>query len=99
MASGTPATRVATTAAPEAFTDGESGLMADPDDYSAFAQAVRTLAEDDALRRDVACRGHREALARFSVETCGERVITVYNKVLGDKVLGDKVLGDKVRGG
>jgi glycosyltransferase involved in cell wall biosynthesis len=93
MASGAAvvATRVA--GVPEAFTDGVSGLMADPDDYSAFAQAVRALAEDDALRRDIACRGHEEALARFSVATCGERVIAVYNKVLGDKVLGDKVLG------
>lgn len=74
------ATRVA--GVPEALTDGVSGVMVDPDDYGAFARAVRTLAEDGALRQDVARRGHEEALARFSVETYGERVIAVYDKVL-----------------
>jgi glycosyltransferase involved in cell wall biosynthesis len=67
---------------PEAIADGETGLLADADDYQSFLAQVARSVSDDTLRESVACAGYRQAQQRFSVERCGKQVLEVYEKVL-----------------
>lgn len=52
----------------EVVVDGTTGLLVEPGDAAALADAVARLLGDDALREDLAERGRADALQRFSTE-------------------------------
>ncbi len=56
-------------AIPELIVDGETGLLAPPDDPDAMAAALETLIRDPGLRRRLGIAGRERVAARFSFET------------------------------
>ena len=59
--------------ATDAVVDGETGLLVDPEDDVAVADALVTLLRDRELAARLGEQGRARA-ARFSWETAGERV-------------------------
>jgi glycosyltransferase involved in cell wall biosynthesis len=68
MACGLPVVATRVGAIPEVVDDGVTGLLVPPRDPSALAAAIRTLAEDPALRERLGRAGRRRVLERFGFE-------------------------------
>lgn len=81
-ASGLPAVGSRTGGVPEAVADGETGLLVPPGDPAAAAAALARLLDDHELARRLGERGRARALAHFSSERAGERVLDVWNRAL-----------------
>lgn len=75
------ATRVA--GVPKMITDGEDGLLVEAGSVEALADAIGQLASDSGLRRDLAAAGRRTAERRFSFRRRMERIVAIYDEVLG----------------
>jgi glycosyltransferase involved in cell wall biosynthesis len=67
----------------EAVEDGVTGVLVQPGDPAALANAMRPLLADPALRRRMGEAGRARVLSRFSVDAMTEGNQTVYRKVLG----------------
>ena len=59
------------------ITDGETGLLVEPDDAPAMADALRRLVEDDALATRLADQARRHALDHFSPARYQREVVAV----------------------
>jgi glycosyltransferase involved in cell wall biosynthesis len=83
MALQTPviATRVA--GIPKLITDEQDGLLIPPGDEAALAGAIRRLMDDAELRHRLARAGRATIESRFSFARRMEKVVTVYDEVLG----------------
>jgi glycosyltransferase involved in cell wall biosynthesis len=79
MACGTPVLTASVSSLPEVA--GDAALLVNPRDMIALAEAIKTLAADAALRRDLAERGFRRA-AQFTWAACAEKTISVYRSRL-----------------
>lgn len=66
--------------------DGQTGLMAKPADAADLADKIRTLLDDDALRRSLAESGRRHALEKFD----WSRVGAAYSRIIGDLVAAER---------
>jgi glycosyltransferase involved in cell wall biosynthesis len=75
MACGAPVVASRTSSLPEVV--GEAGLLVDPRDPRALAEALQRLAGDAALRRTLSQAGIRQA-ARFSWERAARETLAVY---------------------
>jgi glycosyltransferase involved in cell wall biosynthesis len=53
---------------PEVITDGENGLLFEPDDVASLVCAVRRLLENDALRAEIGTRARRRVEKDFTVK-------------------------------
>jgi glycosyltransferase involved in cell wall biosynthesis len=62
---------------------GQTGLVVPPRDPHALAQAVQQLLADERLRLDMGARGRERATNEFSSELMIDRVLDVYQDVLG----------------
>jgi glycosyltransferase involved in cell wall biosynthesis len=80
MAHGVPVITSLTSALPEVA--GDAALLVNPLDVDEIAQALRRLAEDDALRADLIARGYRHARS-FSWETAVKKTWSVYRSLAG----------------
>jgi glycosyltransferase involved in cell wall biosynthesis len=80
MASGTPVLASNTSSLPEVV--GNAGLLVDPLDVGALADALRRLATDGELRRELARRGLRRA-ARFTWQRAADETLAVLRKAAG----------------
>ena len=84
----------------EVIEDGQTGLLVPPRDAAAFAQAIRRLMQDEALRTHVIEQGRRRVEERFSVERMVDETLRVYEECLRQprilvwklSALGDVVL-------
>ena len=83
MALQTPvlATRVA--GVPKLVTDGHDGLLVAPGDEAALASALNRLLGDANLRQRLVAAGRATVEARFSFTRRMEKVVAVYDEVLG----------------
>lgn len=66
----------------EIITDGESGLLVQPGNPQALADAVERLMDDPALAKAIAAHGRDEAKRRFSPERYSEEIIELTNSLL-----------------
>jgi len=73
MASGRPVVATARSGSEVARTAHAGGIVVSPGDSAAFAEAIRRLLEDEALRRELGCSGREYALANWERETVLER--------------------------
>ncbi len=64
--------------APEQFGDGVHGYVVPMEDVAALGSAMRRLAGDDALRREMGGRGRGHVLAHFTLDRLAERVLAAY---------------------
>jgi len=69
MAMRLPVVSTAVSGIPEAVEHGSNGLLVDPENASALAQAVRTLLRSPDLRAELGARGRITVLRRFSNES------------------------------
>jgi rhamnosyl/mannosyltransferase len=65
--------------------DGETGLVVPPEDSGALAQAMNTLARDDALCARLGEGAHKRWLAHFSPAVVGQAYRTLYDDLLSSK--------------
>lgn len=78
MAKPTVSTRVGMV--PEVMEHGRSGLIVEPGNAQALAEAVAALLTDEPLRQRVGEQARKVAEARFSVETMVERYLAVFER-------------------
>ncbi|MFH0885393.1 MAG: glycosyltransferase [Candidatus Micrarchaeota archaeon] len=81
MHMGLPAIGVRKLGAKEVITDKKDGLLVEPGDTKALAQAIRRLLEDKGLCSALAREGRKTA-RRFSIENSMEETIRIYEKLL-----------------
>jgi glycosyltransferase involved in cell wall biosynthesis len=83
MAAAKPviATRIGGT--DELVTSGYDGLLVEPMDSHALAQAIRALLSDPARAEQLASRARRTVAERFSAEAMCDRISQVYSELLG----------------
>ena len=62
---------------------GDAALYVDPSDGQGFAAALRRLAADQGLRRDLQARGRARAEALFAIETATARLDALRARLLG----------------
>ena len=78
MSSGMAVVATTSGGTPEAIDDGETGLLVPPKDPAALAQALRRLAEDDALRLRLGERAAAVARERFDLDRYVDRLESYY---------------------
>jgi alpha-1,3-rhamnosyl/mannosyltransferase len=80
MEAGLPIVGARAGATPE--TVGDAGLLVDPDDAEAFADAMSRLASDDELRAQLVAAGHRQA-AKFTWDRAAQSALEIYTELAG----------------
>jgi glycosyltransferase involved in cell wall biosynthesis len=75
-----PIVSVKTTAIPEVVEDGESGLVVEPLNPSAMANAISKLIEDDKLREKMARKGYEKAFKEYNWDNIAPRYEQVLKK-------------------
>ncbi len=80
-----PIVSVNTTAIPEVVEDGESGLVVEPLNPSALANAISRLIEDEGLREKMARRGYEKAFKEYDWDNIALR----YEQVLKKASMGN----------
>jgi len=82
MACGTPVIASNSSSLPEVV--GEGGILVEPTDVEALAEAMEVLLVDDALRDELRQRALAQA-AKFSWEQTALETLAVYQKVIGGR--------------
>jgi glycosyltransferase involved in cell wall biosynthesis len=82
MAVGRPVVGTRAGGLPEVVADGETGILVQPRDPQALADAVSRLLADGALRTRMGQRGHALVRERFSIEAHARAVERVYEDVM-----------------
>ena len=85
MLSGLPVVATRVGGLPELVEDGDTGFLVPSGDPEAVARAIRSLAEDHALRSDMGRRAREKALREFSMSRMGDETVSVYQEVLGGR--------------
>jgi len=67
---------------PEIVADGETGVVVDPADADALADAIVALAGDLPRAAEMGAAGRMRALEEFTPERCVERVEELYERSL-----------------
>ncbi len=83
MATGTPVIASAVGGIRDALTSGETGLLIPPNDVSALETAMRTLALDPSLRRNLGVRAQVVADSRYRASSVIPRLEQLYTNILG----------------
>jgi glycosyltransferase involved in cell wall biosynthesis len=82
MLASRPVVASAVGSIPEAVTDGVTGFLVAPDDPAELARALRTLLEDQELRRRFGGAGRQAAIERFSVDAMSRAYERLYDDVM-----------------
>lgn len=80
MATGRAIVASSTGPGPEVVDDGVSGLLCDPHDPAAIAEAVSRLLADPMLRRSLGAAARRRVLEQFSADVLAERNEAFYER-------------------
>lgn len=70
---------------PELITHNENGLLVDPDDISAIANAIVLLIGNKVLRNKLAEAGRKTISEKYNIEISAQQHILFYNKILRDR--------------
>lgn len=88
MAMETPPVSTPVSGVPELVDHEENGILADPRDPAALAEAVLRLLRDDDQRRSYACRARETVEARFDVGEEVDRLVAAFDAARSnDRVL------------
>ena len=67
----------------EVIVDGETGFLVEPDDPTAIADRIDTLARDPALALRMGTAGQVRARTHFSLDQCVDKYIHLYHSLAG----------------
>jgi len=81
MAAGTPVIASRIPGFQSVMTDGREGLMVEPKDEAAFADAIRHLIKDPGLRTQLAVNG-RSSVQKYRWSKVADEVLSYYDEVL-----------------
>ncbi|MBI3876237.1 MAG: glycosyltransferase family 4 protein, partial [Verrucomicrobia bacterium] len=84
MASGKPVIASRLHGIPEAFIEGEHGLLVPPGDVAAITKAMRTLLLDPAMRARFGAAGREHVCRNFSRRAQAERMLALYRRLCGE---------------
>lgn len=82
MACGTPVVATRGTSLTEIITDGQDGLLCEPNDVSGFAAAIRSLCTDESMNWRTGQAAVATARDHFGIDRCVAEHIEAYRKVL-----------------
>lgn len=82
MAAGLPVVGVRGGGVGEIVVDGETGLLAPPDNPSALAECISKLVHDEALQNRLGAAGRCRAESHFSLESCVAGVLRAYEEAM-----------------
>ena len=88
MACGVPVVSTTGGALPEVV--GDAGVLVEPGDAHALAEAIDELLDDPARREDLAKRGRERILDNFTWRKIAENTVTVYRQIIGGKHNADR---------
>lgn len=80
MEAGLPIVAARAGATPE--TVGTAGVLVDPNDPVAFADAMTRVASDDGLRAELVAAGHQQA-ALFTWDRAADKALSIYTELVG----------------
>lgn len=83
---------------PDAFVEGETGLLVRRKGADGLSEALALVLRDPSLRAQMSSAGRRLAKSRFSIEALVERHQTFYTKALGGRWAASR-LGDGEKAG
>ncbi|MBE7211332.1 MAG: glycosyltransferase family 4 protein [Gluconacetobacter diazotrophicus] len=83
MASALPVVSCRAVGVMDCIRDGENGLLTEPGDVPAHADALRRIITDASLRRRLAADALAECRATYSWQAVGRQIVGVYRDVLG----------------
>jgi glycosyltransferase involved in cell wall biosynthesis len=83
LAQGTPVIASRVGGIPEVVEDGHAGLLVPPGDVPALAETMRRLWNDPSLARRLGNYGRTEVVPRYSWDRLVDRLVIVYQEVLG----------------
>ncbi len=81
MACGVPVVATRVGGLPEYLEDGKTGILVEPGDASALAEAIICLLSDENLRRSMGEAGRKRAVKYFSWERTVEKLLLWYENV------------------
>jgi glycosyltransferase involved in cell wall biosynthesis len=82
MAAGCAVIYTERSSGPELVTDGQNGLLVNPDDTASIANAILLLLQDKALRNQLAMAGHQTVSAQFNIELSAKQHAEFYKGVI-----------------
>jgi glycosyltransferase involved in cell wall biosynthesis len=85
MASGVPVVASRAGGIPEVVEDGVTGLLVEPGNSSALAEAIIRLLLDEELRRSMGNAGRKRAVMYFSFEKAAETLLRHYHEITTDQ--------------
>jgi len=71
---------------PHFVDDGKDCLLFDPDDEKSFLDAFAAVASNKAFSAELATIGRNKARERYDWDIITRRLVSIYEKVLGDKI-------------
>jgi glycosyltransferase involved in cell wall biosynthesis len=83
LSQGLPVVVTALAALPELIEEGVSGHLVPPEDPAALAAAIETLVADPGRRRALGAAGHRRIRAGWDVEQGADRLLALFQELLG----------------
>lgn len=83
LACGRPVVTTDTSALPEVVDHGQNGLLVARDDVRGYAEAVRALGEDAALRRRFGEHGRDKVVRSFGYDQLGQGFRRLYERLVG----------------
>ena len=81
MAAGLPVIATRVGGLPELVADGETGMIVEPDDPAALAEALDSLAADPDLRRALGESGERRVADLFGADRMAARMLALYESL------------------
>ena len=84
MAAGLPVVASRVGGIPEIVSEGETGLLVEPDNPDALAEALRLLCQNESLRFSMG-RSARERVKRYAWDSVVPRILSVFAEALQEK--------------
>jgi glycosyltransferase involved in cell wall biosynthesis len=81
MAAETPVVGSNTSAIPEVVADGETGILCEPGNVNAFADAITDLLADDGRRETMSAQCHERMEIEFSESRIINEVLSLYGEL------------------
>ena len=82
MAAGRPIVSTAVNGVPSVVEDGESGILVEPSNSNALADACLRLIDNPDLRRKMGQNGHERIQSRYSMTAMTEKTVALYSNLI-----------------